>query len=106
MADSDSVPTQVLEKAGVRASAVHEIEKIIANSKPSNLVMDRDGKVIGRMVLGPDGKSRVEYDDGKRSSRITSGCNGLLGGFARLPTAEPQVRYADQPIHVRKRRVH
>lgn len=34
MADSDSVPAQVLEKAGVRSSAVQELERIIANSNP------------------------------------------------------------------------
>lgn len=64
MADPRSLPAMVLEKAGVRTSAVQEIERLIATSKPSNLVADRDGNIIGRMVSGPDGTPRVVDDDG------------------------------------------
>ena len=59
MADAGSIPSQVLEKAGVRSDAVQEVERIIATSKPSNLVADRDGNIVGKMVMGPDGHPRV-----------------------------------------------
>jgi ATP-dependent Clp protease ATP-binding subunit ClpA len=64
MADPGSVPSQVLQAAGVRASAVREVEDIIANSVPSDLAVDRDGNVIGHMTIGPDGKARVVDDEG------------------------------------------
>lgn len=65
MGDPDSVPAQVLENAGVRDSAVQEVERIIANSVPSDLVVDRDGNVIGHMTIGPAGKARIVDDDGR-----------------------------------------
>jgi ClpA/ClpB-like protein len=64
MADPDSVPTQILERAGVRASAVQQVEEVIANSIPSDLVMDRDGNVIGHMTIGPKSEARIVDDEG------------------------------------------
>jgi hypothetical protein len=65
MGNPDSVPAQVLEKAGVRDSAVQDVERIIGNSVPSDLVVDLDGNVIGHMTVGPGGEARIVDDDGR-----------------------------------------
>lgn len=64
MADPDSVPTQIAEKAGVRAALVKEVEDAIADSIPSDFVVDRDGNIIGHMTIGSNGEARIVDDEG------------------------------------------
>lgn len=64
MADPDSVPSQILERAGVRTAAIQQVEQTIADSVPSDLVVDRNGNVIGHMTIGPNGEARMVDDEG------------------------------------------